>query len=361
MGKLLSIIYPYRNREVIRVKNALDSLLMQSNPEFEVKFVDYGSSSEYQEEIKDLCKQYSFVDYTYCHTQFQPWNKSRTLNSVIKGLETDFCFVADVDMVFHPDFVKRAIGLQQKDTTIYFQVGFLGSNEKVGSIDFANKNIRKSTFEATGLSMFSVKTLKELQGFDEFYHFWGAEDTDMHVRLQNAGYPVEFYDREVLMLHQWHPSYRSSEKNTLTTNPQVAGIVQLNHEHLKFAISNKVTKVNPEQWGEIPRIEEIRELEQSPDKLNLTNRKSEINDLLFGQLPIQRNKIFKFQVRKDPFQASVKYWVKKSLRKKVPEYYSLKEINDLLLLHIISSYRDNPYTYKISHDLDEIEVAIKFN
>jgi glycosyltransferase involved in cell wall biosynthesis len=357
---LLTLIYPYRNRELERLKNSLDSLKNQTDSEFEVYFVDYGSEEKKAKRVELICGEFDFVTYKFYSTQFQPWNKSKSLNSVIKNLETDFCFVADVDMIFHPQFIEKALKLQASNKTVYFQVGFLGPEKGPGSKEFEDyENYRKSTFEATGLSMFPVRILKELRGFDEFYHFWGAEDSDMHVRIKNAGYEVEFYDEEVLMLHQWHPSYRSSESSDLSKELQISGIVQLNHQHVKYAVQYKTTKVNRKNWGECISLEEFNELEKAPVNFVLDNEQRKIDHLMFVLMPRCKDEILKITIRKDPFQNSPKSSVKKLMGKKVPEYYSLKEINDKILLHLISFYRNKAYTYKITEDLKSIEMAVK--
>ncbi len=358
---MFTLIYPYRNRDLERLKNSLDSLKNQTDSEFEVFFVDYGSEEKKAKMVEILCGEFDFVIYNFYSTQFQPWNKSKTLNSAIKNLKTDFCFVADVDMIFHPQFVEKAIKLQADNRTVYFQVGFLQPDKILENKKFGDYlNYRKSTHEATGLSMFPLKVLKELRGFDEFYHFWGAEDTDMHVRIKNAGYEVEFYDEEVLMLHQWHPSYRSSESSDLSKELQISGIVQLNHQHLKHAIQHKTTKVNSENWGDCFPEVVLDELEKSPVNFIIDNEQRKINHFLYVIMPGGKNQILKIIIQKDPFQNSPKFRIKKLMRKKVPEYYTLKQINDKVLLHIISFYRDKPYTFKISDDLKEIEIAIKF-
>lgn len=357
---MLSIIYPYRNRDLQRIENSLNSLKGQSVREFEVFLVDYGSENGIAKDIKNLCSNYNFVKYSYLHTHFQPWNKSRALNSVIKNLTTEFCFVADVDMIFHPDFIEHAIQLQQPDKTVYFQVGFLSPTESLKSKKFNEyKNYRKSNWEATGLSMFPVKVLQELRGFDEFYHFWGAEDTDMHVRIRNAGYEVEFYDKMILMLHQWHSSYRSKETEKLTMDLQIKEIVQLNHQHLKFAIDNNQKAVNPEKWGEVLSKADVEALENAPVNLRITNERRQINDLLFGQLPVIRNEIFKIEIVQDSVQQSQRYRIKKLIGKKVPVYYSFKEINDMVLLHLISFYRNNSYNYKVDIESSSITISVK--
>lgn len=357
---MLNIIFPYRNRSLKHVQNSLNSLANQSNRDFQISFVDYGSDPEVAAQAKNLCESFANIQYKYHPVREQPWNKSRAVNSVIKNLTMGYCFIADVDMIFHSDFVQKAVQLQQEHRAIYFQVGFLNPNEEVTNRNFDEfDNFRKSTSEATGPSMFPVMALKEIRGFDEFYHFWGAEDTDIHVRLRNAGYEVDYYDREILMLHQWHPSYRSKETKKLTEDYQIRGIVQLNHQHLKFAKKNKITQVNPRGWGIVPSEEVMAELQDARISFGLVNEKRQIDDLLLGQLPVMRDGILKVLIEVDPFQNSKIYLAKKLFRKKVPVYYSLKVINDLVLLHIISLYRDRPYYYRVNVSKNQIELAIK--
>lgn len=360
---MLTIIYPYRNRESNRVKASLESLKSQTNKDFEVFFVDYGSVERFSKNIVEVCREYDFVKYRYYPSLYQPWNKAKALNSVIKDLNSKFCFVADVDIIFHPGFVTKALEMQNLDKVIYFQVGFLTEEEtKKNSIfkEFHNySKYRKSDDGATGMSLFPVSALQKLRGFDEFYHFWGAEDTDMHVRLINAGYEIEFYDKEVFLLHQAHTSYRTSERRKLTKELQISGIVQLNQQHLNFAREQKRTGVNNRNWGKCINITELKELLEVPVTYVLHSEQRKIDDLLFGQLPQIRNKIIKIKIIEDPFKYSIKYRIKKILGKKVPKYYTLKEVNDKVLLHLISFYRDTAYTFKIKNKLTEIELCIK--
>jgi glycosyltransferase involved in cell wall biosynthesis len=358
---LLSILYPYRNRELLRLKRSFDSLTQQTNDHFKVYFIDYGSSPELANEVKNLCLNYAFITYQFLPTQFQPWNKSRALNSVIKRLKSDYCFVADVDLIFHPRFVETALSFMKASITTYFQVGYLNPSESQKNQRFHEYKVnRLSTHEATGLSLLPVNQLQELRGFDEFYHFWGAEDTDIHIRLKNTGYNVEYYDAELLLLHQWHPSYQSRQKTILTSEFQVTGILLLNQEHLKNAMKNGNTKVNKDWWGEVLSKSELDELERADLKLKVTNKKQQVNDVLFGILPNFKSGILKIRFITDPYGNSFKYYSKRILGKKVPEYYSLKEVNDMILLHLISFYRNMPYSVWVKNN-SEIEIAIKYS
>ena len=358
---MISILIPYRNREPKRLRVLFRSLANQTNNNFQVFFIDYGSSEPVRKKVRKLCNKYSFVRYYYYPTQFQPWNKSRALNAIIKNLDSEYCFIADVDIIFHQDFVETASSLANNQITTYFQVGYLCQSENNNTINFDDyKNYHLSNQEATGLSLFPVQQLKNLHGFDEFYHFWGAEDTDIHVRLKNAGCTVKFYNAKLLLLHQWHESYQRSEKSESDHGLQINGILPLNHQHLKNAIVMRHTKTNNENWGEILGEEDVSQLEAADLNLQVSNEKRQVDDILYGQLPNQKNKFFKVRFILDPFEKSWKYRMKRFFGKKVPQYYSMRDIKDLVLLHLISFYRNKAYSVKVNTIKQEIEIAIKF-
>lgn len=342
------------------MRNSFYSLTDQTCKDFKVYFVDYGSDLEISSQVKELCDVFTFINYKYYPVRDQPWNKSKALNSVIRNLDKGFCFIADVDMIFHPSFINHVTELQERNKCVYFQVGFLSNKDVANERKFEGfQNYRKSTSEATGLSMFPIEILHELRGFDEFYHFWGAEDTDIHERIKNAGYEIDFYDNKILMMHQWHPSYRSKESSELTVDLQLSGVVSLNHQHLRFATQNNSIQVNPNHWGEIMLETQLDELYEHKIDLELTNEKVVIDDLLYAQLPTMLNRIVKIKISPSSTVNSFRYKTKKLLNKKTTVYYSLKEVNDLLLLHLISFYRDQPYYYKIIDSGNTIEFAVK--
>ena len=360
---MLNIILPYRNRDLKRVEFSLKSLQQQTNKDFRLFFIDYGSFPDHAAKIKSLCDRYSFVDYKFHPVTDQPWNKSRALNSKIKELDAaEYCFIADADLIFHPEFIQKACQLQEKDKAVYFQVGFLNPKQNISDINFETfRNYRNSTYEATGLSMFPISILNEINGFDEFYHFWGAEDTDIHFRLKNAGKKIDFFSERILMLHQWHPSYRSAESSKLTAALQVKDIVKMNSQHLKLAIQNKTTRVNFSGWGTIMSAEELKRLERHETNLVLENNKVHIDELVYGQLPNVSEKILKVRVKQTAIGILLKNRSKQILNKSYHSFYKMKEVNDLLLLNIISFYRDYPYYYKVLNSGSEIEFAINFN
>jgi hypothetical protein len=325
-----------------------------------VYFVNYGSDKNYTNQIENLLKDFNFINYNYSYTEKQPWNKSKALNSVLKNLETGYFFVADIDMIFHPTFIEKALKLSKTNEAWYFQVGFLNEEESKISKKFEDYAIKfKSNNEATGLTMCSVESAKNIFGFDEFYHFWGGEDTDFHVRLKISGCRVNYYDKELLMLHQWHEIYRSKESDNLTFDLQISGIVQFNHHYLKQTTQNKTTVVNSD-WGIIQTKKQYDELvEYSRIHIKtISNSCAEIDYFLFQELPNLRSGLHSFQIFQMKQNTSFQTAIKNVLKTSNSSFYSLKTINDKLLFHIINFYRNNPYNYSVSKDLKSIKFVI---
>lgn len=77
------------------------------------------------------------------------------------------------------------------------------------------------------------------------------------------------------------------------------------------------------------------------------------------QLYIEENTSISISISEHPDCYSVKNMIKKVLGKKLTQYYSLKEVNDKLLMHIISFYNHYPYMYQVTPDLKSITFAIK--
>lgn len=354
---MLTLIYPYRNRDLARVKRSLDSLKSQSEQSFKVAFVDYGSRPELASEIKKLLGTYAFVTYTYHPVQHQPWNKCKALNSVIKNLDGGHCFVADVDMIFHPEFIARATAMMNPDKAVYFKVGFLSEEESSKNLPFSEYTIKfESDAGATGLSLMPVDAVKKLRGFDEFYHFWGSEDTDMHVRLKNSGVSVTFYDEEILMLHQYHVIYRNREDTVLTEELRVSNIVRINHRHLQTAISTARTVVNKDDWGRIPTSGDMDPLAKAQLEI-LTNASDEFDEFLFARLPHLDKGVhaFKFIQKK---KSGARQLLKQTLGKDKIPTLNMKQLNDRLLLHLISFYRNVPYSFVVDAEEPSIELRI---
>jgi len=355
---MVTIVYPFRNRSISRVKRSLKSLENQSNNDFKVVIVDYGSEFETSNSMKELLEYYDFCDYIYSYTEYQPWSRAKALNIGIKTVTTPYVFTADIDMIFHPDFVRSLIGLMEPNKSYYFKVGFLNEKETNLDKDFDKYSIDYYSSEgAAGLSLFPTVVIKELNGYDEFFHFWGAEDNNIHMRLVNAGYRSEFHDSDVLMLHQWHRTYRNSSDVKLSNYLRIHEIVPINSKYNLQAIQFNQTKANKNGWGKIIPKEQYDMLDSPDEEVSLLTLKHEI-EALGNVLENELNKTIAITLEEPTTIFKRKQKIKRLLNKKSFPWYSISEANDRLLYQLISQHRDKPYAYVVADDQKSIKLTI---
>ncbi|TXD81694.1 glycosyltransferase [Subsaximicrobium wynnwilliamsii] len=358
MSKALSVLYIYRNKDLHRVENSLNSLCQQSNNDFEIIFVDYGSTRNYKDGLSEFLKQYKNVKLIYSYHTDQPWSRPKAVNIGVKHCKSDYIFVADIDMIFRHDFISILHRIKHPNKSFFFKVGFLSEAESKKNIPFREYAISfESKYGAQGLSLFPRHALNEVNGLSEFIHFWGA-DNDVHNRLRNTGMETIFYDDKILILHQWHLIYRKTLEKFLTVEIQLSNVLRINMQHQINNDKGEISKVNVNPWGNIITKKQFDLLASAPVQRELVNIKSVVDYFLFYELPLHQTGVLSIQFYEDPFQKTLKYHAKKMLGKTVPLYYCLKEINDKLLLHIISFYNHFPYSYKVSGDLKTITFSI---
>ncbi len=350
---MITLLFPYRDRELSRVKRSLDSLVLQSNTNFDVAFIDYGTSREKAKEVAQLIAKYPFARYQYSYHINTMWNKSRALNILIKELKTPYCFVADIDMIFHPDFVETLHQVKSPTATTYFQVGFLSKEETQQEKPFDKYTIKfESAPGATGLSLFPVQALQALRGFDEYYHLWGSEDTDVHDRLKHYGLTVSFYDKKILMLHQYHKIYRNIEDRYITRHITIKDIARKNYKYRLSQNEAKVTVVNTDKnWGEIQDKQTYERLLKPDHSIEVSLQKHKFENWL-AQLPQDTPKgVFKYTLSGHNNTFS-------TILSRVMHRYTLKAASDQLLWFHINHLCNMKYLYSISSDCKSISYTI---
>ncbi|WP_299251631.1 glycosyltransferase [uncultured Lacinutrix sp.] len=353
---MITIILTYRNRALNIVENCLESLANQTNKNFEVILVDYGSFTKYHRELQ-LLLNYSFVTLIRCETELQLWCKSRAINIALKNIKTPYCFVGDIDMLYHPEFIKILNKEAKKTITTYFQVGFLTQRESKKEKVFTDYEVAfKSQKEATGMTLYNTELLKSINGYDEFYNGWGSEDTDAHVRLQNAGHQVVFYTDQLLLLHQWHPkNYRV--KNNIT--PFHSNLEQINATYLGLVIETKKVKANTTfSWG-IYNNEDYKKLTVINDHYNITNKTGELSAFINGVLLVVKDKVIQLEVTAHREYKTTKQKTKALLGKKTIDFKDLQTLNDSLLECIITNLRNQPYLFNFNNNTNTIILTIK--
>lgn len=354
---MTTIIFTYRNRNITVVKNCLDSLKGQINKEFKVILVNYGSNEMFSRAISNLVSQYNFAKFINCRTQGELWCKSRAINIALKKCKTPYVFIGDVDMLFHPEFIEKLETLKKKQEATYFQVGFLSSVESKEIRSFENYKVSfKSNEEATGMTFFNTKDLLSINGYDEFFKGWGSEDTDVHIRLKNAGIQVNFYNHELLLLHQWHPKkYRTRQ----SLEPFHSHQEKINHAYLEFSKQSKITKANLKFGFGNYNESDYQALNNPGLELKCKNRRDEIKGLIHNILLNTENKVVKLTIFPDPEYKSVKQVVKKALSKKAIPFLSMQQTNDLLLETLVSQLGNCSYKYRFDQKVKSIELVLK--
>lgn len=354
---MITLVITNRNRDLRIVKNCLDSLQNQLNKDFKLFLVDYGSNELYCSSLKELVKQYSFLNFITYPVSGQLWNKSRAINTVLKTCETPYFFVGDIDMIFSQDFITILHEVKKDDKVIYFQVGFMSKEESLKDTTFENFTTSfLSNDEATGMTLYPTHLLKSINGYDEFYHGWGAEDTDVHIRLKNKGVVVDFYQDKILMKHQWHPK---QYRNSTSTEPFHTVLEKINHRYINFNRENNIVQVNTVfGYGHIPKIEDYEALILVSKRIEVTNEVNELNAFLNGIIFNLGSGTYEINFIMHHLEKDFKNKIKKIIGKKYLSFYTLDEVNNSVLMTIVKGFRNYPYHFEYKKNENKIILKI---
>lgn len=357
----ITIIYANRNRNLKKIEASLNSLRSQNSADFEVVFVDYGSESELVFQLQELLMMYGFVKFYSLEVPQLLWNKSKALNFGIKQATSPYIFIADVDLIFHPNLVKLFDKLAHPANFFLFKLGYLDKTES----EKLYKNYRFADLKpvrigsVNGMILAPIKALLKVNGLDEFFHFYGAEDEDLFARLENAGYNKEMVDHEYFY-HNWHQSFSGSEDELLTGNPRVKNIMRINQRQFQRNRERRLIKpLRKQGMGNIISKEESLLLQNPDRKIRISNILAQVEHFLREELPSYEGEVIEAKFIEDPYYHSLKHKAKKMLNKQTQLYCSMKDVNDMVLKEILFLYRDHNYSFQISEDLKSIKFCIK--
>lgn len=360
MQPKFTIIYAFRNRDVNRVRLSLFSLEKQILKNFEVHFIDYGSTQNYENQIKAVIDDFPFVTYHYIAHEGLLWNKSKALNYGITKATTNYIITADIDVLFATNFTEQIETLAKPTEFVLFKIGYL-PEEITPSI------IEKTTFELLrpkhygdtfGIGLFPKAALEKVKGLDTFFHFYGSEDEDLNYRLKVAGYKLNRCEAQ-LLLHQWHPRYPQKAKETLTVTPRLTNIQRINQRH--FLSHKERNIIEPEQhsfWNQWYSKSDFQILKQPDETFVIDNIKAKVCHFLNYELIAYKGKVIKVIFKEAAYYNTLKYKLKTLLKMQSQPYLSMKQINDLVLEKIIFDYSHYNYAFTISKSLKEIEFSV---
>lgn len=206
----LSLVFSYRNREVERVQRCLQSLENQSDKNFKVVFVDYGSTEEYKAPMEKVVRSFDFCHYQFSNTRKQFWSRSHALNTGVRLVDTPYYATTDIDLLFEPNFINEVRGRMREDAFLHGLVYFLEKEfsdyENLVKLDKSKLKLSQKGVHYGGFQLAPTKIMHELRGFDEFYRIWGLEDVDLNKRLKSKGLEELWLDESISHTwHQWHP------------------------------------------------------------------------------------------------------------------------------------------------------------
>jgi glycosyltransferase involved in cell wall biosynthesis len=209
----LSVLAAFRNRELVRVERFLEGFARQTYRDFELIFVDYGSTPGLSAETEKLLKGYPFARYLYNDTRGMPWNRAHALNSGAQASRGEYILCTDVDLVYsHAVLGELAAAAEPKSV---LQGGFyllprgFGQWERLPAGDVAG--LRAGPASSIGAVQLAPREMFfRVRGFDEFYKVWGVEDYDLNRRLEQAGCIVRRLSLSPIY-HQWHASASAPE------------------------------------------------------------------------------------------------------------------------------------------------------
>lgn len=212
MKPIVSIGMCLRNCENT-LEDVIDSLIKQDLPHelMEMIFVDDGSEDKTLQIITN-CVSRMDIDAKVFHTKWRGLGPARNL--VVNNASGDYIIWVDGDQILPEDYVRKQVEFMEQNSKVGITAGILGILP--GNI-FLNLELvpaiidhicyekprsfvwKTEKLPGTGGSIFRVKALKQVNGFDD--HLIGVgEDQDVARRIKDAGWLIRlnntvFYER----------------------------------------------------------------------------------------------------------------------------------------------------------------------
>ena len=202
MKNTITVVYAFRDREVSRLLNSVQSVRKHSKEQM-INFtvVDYGSSPLYRDALASACAN-ADIHLIRTETEGQPWSKAIAMNIGISSATTDVFLSTDIDMIFEFDVVSELNSRLTKNTKVHCRPYWLPPSGDLRQATLGNFD------QLGGFMAMYVEDFMRIGGFCEHIEFWGFEDTEFHSRALGSGCTDVWMPQEIRMYHVWHlPSY----------------------------------------------------------------------------------------------------------------------------------------------------------
>jgi glycosyltransferase involved in cell wall biosynthesis len=244
MDKCSLLIATYNWPEALEL--CLKSVLHQRVLPGEVIIADDGSRDETRNLIESFQKKFP-IPLSHIWQPDEGFQLARIRNKGIAEANFPYIIQIDGDLILHPFFIKDHLQLKKKD---WFTTGsrVLLSPEtsqrllenhsiELTKYSFGNRNffnglrsywlrhMMANKYKTKGKNMFYVKgcnmafwkeDLLKVNGYNESFYGWGREDSELAIRLMNAGVKKQFIKMGGICYHLYHreASREMEEKNT---------------------------------------------------------------------------------------------------------------------------------------------------
>ncbi|MCM1030935.1 MAG: glycosyltransferase [Oscillibacter sp.] len=233
-----SIIIPVYNRPQ-EVRELLDSLLLQTNKDFEVLIIEDGSSLPCQEVTE------AYRDRLNIRYFFKPNSgRSKTRNYGMERAKGQYLIFFDSDCIIPPEyFEKVAAHLQEKRVDCYggpdaAHVSFSDLQKAVnysmtsffttGGIRGGKKGLEKFVPRTFNMG-FAMEVYNKVGGFKDMF----GEDIDLSTRIADAGFSTTLY-QDAYVYHKRRVSLKSFYKQVYVFGMARIDLYQLHPQSLKL-------------------------------------------------------------------------------------------------------------------------------
>ncbi len=252
----VSVVIPAYNRSSLLAKT-LDSLAAQQpdSPSFDVHVADDGS----EEDIRSVVEGVAGLDVHYHRRESETFGAGQARNLASVAATGDVVVFLDSDCLVGQDFI---LGHASWHTSGRKTVLIGGRSHAVMGTDDAltdyRKRLRRRTaglqhgneifrsFVTANVSL-PLALFRELGGFDERFHRWGGEDTELGWRLWNAG-AVFLNDETVAVTHQAEEDFAGGAEGRRRSHQLNMGLIRSLIPHRFYR------KETPDTIPEVPKV-----------------------------------------------------------------------------------------------------------
>lgn len=239
------IVTTYNWKEALTV--VLNSVNQQSRLPDEVIIADDGSRTDTKQRIDELKKNLKYKIRHIRHPD-DGFQVSKIRNRAIAASNSEYVVSIDGDMMLHKRFISDHLEHAKPGNFIqggrvimneFLTKSILDGTQGIPDIGFLSPNIknRKNALWHRALTSYFIKfptnnlkrvrgcnqafwksDLIKINGFNEAFHGWGREDSDICLRLNNAGVDRVNLKFGGIAYHLYHPE---AKRTSLSTNDDI--------------------------------------------------------------------------------------------------------------------------------------------